>query len=332
MKYSAVWPIDHGATAPSASVRSGSGTTSSGSTSLRMPRPVHSGQAPYGELNEKDRGSRSSTASGCPLGQASFSEKRCSRRPVLVVGALVGEFEHHDAVGQAQRGFHRVGEPLLGAGLDGEAVHHHLDVVLLLLLQLWRIGQRMHDAVDPDPAVALGVELVEEVGELTLAGAHHRGQYQKPGVLGHCQHLVDDLLGRLSGDPLATDRAMRRACTGVQQTKVVVHLGDGSDRRPRVAVGRFLIDGHRRRKALDEVDVRLVHLPEELACVGRQRLHVAPLALREDRVEGQRGLARSRQPGEDDQRVARQVEVDAAQVVLAGAFDDQAVSQRCPSQ
>ncbi|CFS36457.1 Uncharacterised protein [Mycobacterium tuberculosis] len=46
VKYSAVWPFDHGATAPCARVRSGSGTTSSGSTSLRMPRPLHSGQAP----------------------------------------------------------------------------------------------------------------------------------------------------------------------------------------------------------------------------------------------------------------------------------------------
>ncbi|HTZ12043.1 MAG TPA: hypothetical protein VMC78_00195, partial [Mycobacterium sp.] len=31
-----------------------------------------------------------------------------------------------------------------------------------------------------------------------------------------------------------------------------------------------------------------------------------------------------------DQRVARQVEVDAAQVVLAGALDDQAVSHAAP--
>ena len=46
VKYSEVWPIDHGATAPSARVNSGSGTTSSGSTSFLMPNPVHSGQAP----------------------------------------------------------------------------------------------------------------------------------------------------------------------------------------------------------------------------------------------------------------------------------------------
>ena len=36
------------------------------------------------------------------------------------------------------------------------------------------------------------------------------------------------------------------------------------------------------------------------------------------------------QTGEDDQRVARQVKVDAAQVVLARTLDDQAVSQLSP--
>ena len=121
----------------------------------------------------------------------------------------------------------------------------------------------------------------------------------------HRQHLIDDLLRRLAGDPLAADRAVRGARAGVQQPQVVVDLGDRADRRPRVAVGRFLVDGHRRGKTLDEVDVRLVHLPQELARVGRQRLHIAALPLGEDGVERQRRLARSGQPGENDQRVAR---------------------------
>ena len=83
------------------------------------------------------------------------------------------------------------------------------------------------------------------------------------------------------------------------------------------------------RQALDEVDVGLVHLAEELPRVGRQRLDVAALALGEDRVEGEAGLARAGQAGEDDHRVARQVEVDVAQVVLARAADDQSVGH-CP--
>ena len=47
-------------------------------------------------------------------------------------------------------------------------------------------------------------------------------------------------------------------------------------------------------EALDEVDVGLLHLAEELPRVRGQRLHVAPLPLGVDRVEGERGLRRSR--------------------------------------
>ena len=55
--------LDHGASAPSAIDRSGSGTTSAASTSRRMPSPSHVWHAPYGELNEKFLGWSSSNDS-----------------------------------------------------------------------------------------------------------------------------------------------------------------------------------------------------------------------------------------------------------------------------
>ena len=139
------------------------------------------------------------------------------------------------------------------------------------------------------------------------------------------EDAVDDLLRRLLGDRLAALGAVRPAGAGVEQAQVVVDLGDGADRRPRVARRGLLVDRDRRRQALDEVDVGLVHLAEELARIRRQRLDVAPLALGEDRVERQRGLARPGEPGEDDERVAREVDRDVLEVVLAGAANDEAV-------
>ena len=115
------------------------------------------------------------------------------------------------------------------------------------------------------------------------------------------------------------------ADAGVEEAQVVVDLGDRPDGRARVAGGRLLVDGDGRREALDEVDVGLVHLAQELAGVGRERLDVAALALGVDGVEGQGGLARARQPGEDDQPVPGQVEGDVAEVVLAGPANDQTV-------
>ena len=47
-KYSDVCPADHGARAPLARVSPGSGTTSSGSTSMVVPMPVQTGHADPG--------------------------------------------------------------------------------------------------------------------------------------------------------------------------------------------------------------------------------------------------------------------------------------------
>ena len=80
-----------------------------------------------------------------------------------------------------------------------------------------------------------------------------------------------------SADCAAIGRPQLKQCglpIRAQQAQVVVDLRDGPDRRPRVARRRLLVDRDRRRQALDRVDVRLVHLPEELARVGRQRLDV----------------------------------------------------------
>ena len=169
---------------------------------------------------------------------------------------------------------------------------------------------------------ALAAQLLELLPVLALAAAHDRGHHHEPGALGQLHHLVDDLLGRLAADRPAADVAVRMADPRPQQAQVVVDLGHRADRRARVARGRLLVDRDRRREPLDRVDVGLVHLPQELARVGRQRLDVAALSLGVDRVEGQRRLARSRQPGDHGQRVPRDRDRDVLQVVLPRTRDD----------
>src|SRR5690606_37526201 len=96
-------------------------------------------------------------------------------------------------------------------------------------------------------------------------------------------------------------------------------LGDRGDRGARVAAGGLLLDRDRGAEAVDVLDVRLLHHLEELARVGAEALDVAALAFGVDRVEREAAFARARQPGDHDQRVARQIDVDALEVVLAGA-------------
>ena len=117
------------------------------------------------------------------------------------------------------------------------------------------------------------------------------------------------------------DRAVGDAGAGEEQAQVVVDLGHRADGGARVVRGALLVDGDGRGEAFDVIHIRLVHLPEELAGVGRERLDVAALAFGEDGIEGQRGFARTGQPGDDDKLVARDLDGDILQVVVARADD-----------
>ncbi len=69
------------------------------------------------------------------------------------------------------------------------------------------------------------------------------------------------------------------------------------------------------------LDVGLLHHLEELAGVGGEALDVAALSFGIDGVEGEARLARAGQAGDDRQALARDVDVDALEVVLARAAD-----------
>ena len=143
--------------------------------------PLQAEQAPKGLLKEKERGSISSMARGCSLGQARFSENARIRSGV--VRFEVHEFGQDAALGQAQRRFDGVGQALADALLDHEPVHHHLDGVLELLAQLGRIAELDEFAVHPGAGIALGGQFLEEVDEFALAAADHGCQHLEAGAV-----------------------------------------------------------------------------------------------------------------------------------------------------
>ena len=218
----------------------------------------------------------------------------------------VGEFDHRQAVGELQRGLEALGQPLADVGAHHDAVHHHVDVVLELLVERGRFRDLVELAVDLDPLETLLQIFGELLAVFALAAAHDRRQQIEPRALGQRQHAVDHL-----GDGLALDRQAGRGRIGhadarPQQAHVVVDLGDGADGRARILRGGLLLDRDGRRQAVDLVDVRLLHHLQELARIGRQRFDIAALALGVDGVEGERGLAGAGQAGEHHQLVARE--------------------------
>ncbi len=193
--------------------------------------------------------------------------------------------------------------------------------VLPAQVQFRRLVEFVHFAVDARADEALRHQVLHQLDVFALAIVDDGRQQHQAGALGHREHLVDHLAHRLRLERRVVVGAARDAGARVQEAQVVVDLGHGADGRARVMRGGFLFDGYGRRQAVDVIDVGLLHHRQELARVGRQRLDIAALSFGVDGVERERGLAGARQPGEHDQFIARQAEIEIAQVVRSRPAD-----------
>ncbi len=253
-----------------------------------------------------------------------FRERRAAVRTGVVrredLLRPVGDGQDDQPPRDARRRLDRVREALavllVLAGLGDEAVDDDLDRVLLLFVELRRIVE-----VDELPVDAGAQEaLLDHLGHLLLVFAllpgHVGGEHHELRAGRQPQRPVDHLLDGLGLDGPAAFRAVGLPDRGVEQPEIVVDLGHRADGRPGIPRRRPLLDRNGRREALDRVEVRLLHLFQELPGVGREGLHVAPLALGEDRVERERGLPRAGHAGDDDELVARQVQRNVLEIVL----------------
>ena len=236
--------------------------------------------------------------------------------------AVGQQVDRHVAVGELGRLLDGLGDAAHAPLADDDAVHHDLDGVAELLVELDGVVEAADLAVDAHAREALAAQVVEQLGELALAVGDHRREHECAPVLPRLEDLVGHLVGGLALDHAAALGAVRRAHAREQQAQVVVDLGDRAHRGARVFGRGLLVDGHRRRQAVDGVQVGLVHLAQKLPGVAGQTLDVAPLALRVDGVEGKARLARAGQARDDHELVARDLDVDVAQVVLACAADN----------
>ncbi len=174
-------------------------TMSSGSNSSLVPRPVQSGQAPWGELKEKLRGSISPKLMP-QKGQAKFSEKRSS--------LAVDDLTDGDAAGDAEGDFEGIDDADAvgvffrgdaGFVADDDAIDDDLDGVLLGFGEVDLLVDLADLAVDADADEALAANLVEDTLVLAFAVADDGGEDHEAGAFGEGEDLARPSAGPTAG-------------------------------------------------------------------------------------------------------------------------------------
>ena len=102
---------------------------------------------------------------------------------------------------------------------------------------------------------------------------------------------------------------------GKQQSQKIIHLRNRAYGGAGVLAGGLLVYGDNGAQAGDLIHVRPLHLSDESAGIGRESLHVPPLAFCKDRVERQRTLPAAAQTGDHRQFLARHGHADILQVM-----------------
>ena len=194
--------------------------------------------------------------------------------------------------------------------------------MLDLLVEGYFFVERVHRAVNLDARIAGFAKRFELLFELAFLPSRDGRGDEDFTALGVSGDLVDNLVDGLPRDFPAALRTVHHAAARVQKSQVVVDFGDRSHRGARIACGGFLVDGNCRTQSLDALDVGLLHLPQKQPRIRRQRLDVAALSFRENRVERERGFAAPGQAREHYQFVPRQREIYVFKVVLVRALYD----------
>ena len=162
----------------------------------------------------------------------------------------------------------------------------------------------------------------------SLARLDQRGQHADAALFAHHRlGLFQDGGEALLFDGKVALGAILRAEFGEEEPQEMVDLGDGGDGRFAAAAGHSLFDGDRRREPGDEIDIGALQLLDELPGVDGHAVEEPALALGKEDVKRERALARTAQAGDDDELIARNLQRDVLQIVLARAVNADGVER-----
>ena len=142
-----------------------------------------------------------------------------------------------------------------------------------------------YDGIDDAPVTLLADQL-QRLVEREFLRQRHIKRHQRLCALAAGQRLPNR--SRLvANDRFAAAVAVAPGEVRPQMFHVIADLGHRADGRTGGAYGIALAQRDGGRDAVDPVDLRLVHPVKKLPDIRRERLDVAPLALGEERVEGE---------------------------------------------
>src|SRR6267154_5888692 len=120
---------------------------------------------------------------------------------------------------------------MLDARLYQQPVDHHLNRVVLALVEIEVVIQ-IHDlSVDARPRVAMLEQRLHLFLEFAFSAPHDWSQNHDAIFRRERHHALHNLLGGLPAYRTATLGTMRNSDGGEQQAKIIVDLSDGSDGR-----------------------------------------------------------------------------------------------------
>src|SRR4051812_10663791 len=142
----------------------------------------------------------------------------------------------------------------------------------------------MRFAVDSHADVAAAAERIPKCFVLFADRHFDRGHDVELRAGRFFEQLVNNLIARLRTDGNIALGAMRLTEAGEQDAEVVVDLSYGADRRARRVARVALLDCNSGREAVDVIDLRLLHLADELPRVRAEAFDVTPLTFGVNRV------------------------------------------------
>ena len=217
----------------------------------------------------------------------------------------------HPASAPFERGLHGIRKALAGSLAHHQTIHHGFDGMLFSLFELHlllAVAEFDDFPVEPRADESFALDLLQHIAEFPDLPLHQRGEQDQLGFLGKREQGIDDGLRGLLEHRFAGGRIVRLADGRVEDAQVIVNLRGRGDGRARIAPRRTLLNGDGRGQPLDEIDVRLLHLVEELPGVSGKALHIAALALGIQGVKSERRFARTAQARHHDEFLARNLQ------------------------